>query len=457
MDITVTSNGSVTPSMIAIGYQNENNVRTLDITIPKTVNEDIDLANLNIRIEADLAAKYYTAAISKTLVDTNYTLTQSITDTFTANSGYFNAQIVAYNQDNQAIWKSNNFTLYVAQSVNADSPIPEHVNHTFDEVQALADEAAASASTAEAAANTILNTTSDNIAEGTTNLFYTPERAALKVDVVADKGLSENDYTDADKSRLANTSGTNTGDQNATGVLITDAGGYFTGANTEAALQEIGAFNSAYKTVAGVIRNDGTGWAQITTGEHVPINIDSVTYDTSIIYVNHAIGAEKVVSLVCTPDETMAGKGFFCGASVGVDQSRIELFRTINLSAYIAYNGSAWVVSYGSGVASVTFSNGILTITHDSVSANSPVGLLRVPIAQVNCRNASYLVGVGTAGDTTTQIYIRDYAGNLVTTPTTDMRFYFNRSAVCQVNPTNFVSEGGNIWIYGVFKMPVAV
>lgn len=46
--------------------------------------------------------------------------------------------------------------------------------------------------------------------------------------------------TDAQKTVISNTSGKNTGDQNAAGVNISDAGGYFTGTTVETALQEIG-------------------------------------------------------------------------------------------------------------------------------------------------------------------------------------------------------------------------
>lgn len=42
-----------------------------------------------------------------------------------------------------------------------------------------------------------------------------------KVDKVTGKGLSANDYTDADKTRLADTSGTNTGDQDLSGYVPT--------------------------------------------------------------------------------------------------------------------------------------------------------------------------------------------------------------------------------------------
>ena len=45
------------------------------------------------------------------------------------------------------------------------------------------------------------------------------EALGLKVDKVTGKGLSTNDYTDADKNRLADTSGTNTGDQDLSGKV----------------------------------------------------------------------------------------------------------------------------------------------------------------------------------------------------------------------------------------------
>ena len=75
------------------------------------------------------------------------------------------------------------------------------------------------------------------------------------------------------------------------------------------------------KTVAGVIRNDGTGWKFIEsangTANHEKLNLLSVTADATQITVNFNFTAKNVLSFVATPDETFAQKGYFCGPSVG--------------------------------------------------------------------------------------------------------------------------------------------
>ena len=46
---------------------------------------------------------------------------------------------------------------------------------------------------------------------------------ASKVDKVTGYGLSKNDYSDTEKNRLANTSGTNTGDQDLSALMLKTA------------------------------------------------------------------------------------------------------------------------------------------------------------------------------------------------------------------------------------------
>ena len=86
-----------------------------------------------------------------------------------------------------------------------------------------------------------------------------------------------------------------------------------------------------YQIVAGVLRNNGSGWDFLDNVGHEPINISTVTNTTTQIHVNYAFTAKKVISFVATPDETYAIQGLFCGASVGYE--------------------TAWIqVSYGDGV-----------------------------------------------------------------------------------------------------------
>ena len=67
------------------------------------------------------------------------------------------------------------------------------------------------------------------------------QQLAEKVDKVAGKGLSTNDYTATEKNKLAGIEVGATADQVALDVPITDVGGHYTSTNVEGALQEVGA------------------------------------------------------------------------------------------------------------------------------------------------------------------------------------------------------------------------
>ena len=77
--------------------------------------------------------------------------------------------------------------------------------------------------------------------------------------------------------------------------------------------------------VAGAIRNDGTGWQAIADEDHSPLNIKSVTTREGMIVVEYTFKADKVVSLVVAPDESLARAGYSAGASVGLTEARISL------------------------------------------------------------------------------------------------------------------------------------
>jgi hypothetical protein len=203
----------------------------------------------------------------------------------------------------------------------------------------------------------------------------------------------------------------------------------------------------SYKVVAGVMRNTGSGWALINDGSHPALNVASITDNSTSITINFSFTSKGVVSFVATPDETMALDNVFMGASVGFSSATLQLSSAKEIGGYIAWNGSAWTTLGATGLTSFAFSGGILTITHEAVINTDSI------YASVNTRNGENVSSIGSVGNTTTQVYFRDYAGALITTENTDMRIYFSRSSGGRLNPENYTKAGSNIWFYGMFEV----
>lgn len=206
----------------------------------------------------------------------------------------------------------------------------------------------------------------------------------------------------------------------------------------------VGENGKLLKVVACVIRNDGTGWKQIT-GAHDAVNIASIANDNSKITITYNFTALKVVSFVACPDETMASEFMLMGASVGINTALINLYQNKSMGGYIYYNGTDWVFSSAEGVSGVFFNAGILTITH------SPITGIKGSVTSIT---GALITNLGSLGSTTTEVYFRDYAGALITAPTADMKIYFERkSSGLTVSPDSYVNPNGNIWCLGVFEV----
>lgn len=207
----------------------------------------------------------------------------------------------------------------------------------------------------------------------------------------------------------------------------------------------IGETGKTIKVVACVIRNSGSGWQFINDAGHAPLNCASVSNDNSKITITYNFTAKKVVSFVACPDETMASDFMSMGASVGVDTALINLYQNKSMGGYIYYDGANWVFNSAEGVSGVSFSNGVLTITHSAITGIK---------GSVECRTGALLANLGSLGTTTTEVYFRDYTGALATSPTTDMKIYFERdSSNLVLSPNNYINSNGNIWCLGVFEI----
>ncbi len=106
-------------------------------------------------------------------------------------------------------------------------------------------------------ANTTDMTTSLGLKANASDLV---SELALKVDKVSGKELSTNDYTSAEKLKLSNISGTNTGDQtiHLTGIVTGSGNGTFTTTIADGAIANSLLANSAVASLSGINTGDET-------------------------------------------------------------------------------------------------------------------------------------------------------------------------------------------------------
>lgn len=214
-----------------------------------------------------------------------------------------------------------------------------------------------------------------------------------------------------------------------------------------------------YGLVGLALRNTGPGWAPINDSGHAPTNVAGVSQTIDYINIDHsALGVSKVTALVVVPDETLTGL-FDFGTSVGIDATRIYCKRRESLSDYISYNGSAWVALRGR--FDVSFSAGIITLTHDNVFNLADGGdNMAVSVSGRDGASGSYVYSIDASvgiGNDQIGISVRDYAGALVSTPNANMRFVINRGVYEKfVDPDTIDTAtypGSNLWVIGIFEV----
>ncbi|MEV8402574.1 hypothetical protein [Streptomyces niveus] len=208
-------------------------------------------------------------------------------------------------------------------------------------------------------------------------------------------------------------------------------------------------------TVAGALRNTGSGWQVIADAGHESTGITGVVNRPDHIELQHAVGGLKVSDLQISVDETYAARGLRCGASVGVDLSRIYLYDepADRIGDYVYYASGAWHSENGV-FTGFTFAGGLLTMTHEDMGTGGEVAL---------ANRGGLLAQAGALTATTTQLgfYTGAY-GSLAAaaSPLTSMRVYVTRfgrrTAVPPVAPASVVSAAGNLWVRGrIITAPV--
>lgn len=231
---------------------------------------------------------------------------------------------------------------------------------------------------------------------------------------------------------------------------------------TRQALDKINDLNAGdgykYAVLAGVIRNNGVDpvyWEILENG-HRAVNIDSVETWADKIRVNyHSLGAVMTISLLAVPDETLSRNGFSTGCSVGPETADIYIQRTTPvLGDYVSYDGTDWVSQNGV-FTDMSFSGGILYLTHAPVDAETVYNV------NITARGGGYVYAVGRGSSPTTtttlKVDIRDMAGVSVTEPTTDLAMYITRGGGIHQQAPKTVDTikypFSNIWIYGIMGL----
>lgn len=211
-----------------------------------------------------------------------------------------------------------------------------------------------------------------------------------------------------------------------------------------------------YAMFACVIRNTGSPdyFQALDDSGHQPTYIDSVVTDEETIQVHYeSASAVKTSSVIVVPDETFTAAGFVCGSSVGLDDTRITVYRNVpEFADYVYFDGAAWVSQ--NGIFTAAFDTGILTLTH------ATLGTSVVPALSVSAtsRGGVYVAQVEVVTTTTLQVKFRGWDGTLATTANTDMQVYVRhggnqaRQATDPRTLDDTAYPFSNFWILGVME-----
>lgn len=224
-----------------------------------------------------------------------------------------------------------------------------------------------------------------------------------------------------------------------------------------------------YQLISGTLRNSGSGWSWINDVGHRPSGVSSVSATSTYIEINTAAGA-KVSSLQVTPDETFAAQGLRCGASVGLNSSKIFLYtgNPFSIGDRVYFDGSGWISE--NGVFSCSYNGaGALTLTHE------PMGTGPDSYSMASTRGTALCLPA-TCEDTTTTVafYVGGFGGTTgaastgtahthpapwrsafgaATTALNAHVVRHGRRSVSPENPANVVSSQGNLWVTGVVEI----
>lgn len=209
------------------------------------------------------------------------------------------------------------------------------------------------------------------------------------------------------------------------------------------------------KFLTGIIRNTSNGWEFINNSTHKPLNLTTLEVVTvggqKALRINYGFTAKKILSFAITADETFIGS-ISAGASVDPSNCTV-LFRELSHSyggLVTVSNNTVSVATY-SNFTSGTFSNGIITLNHPSIS---PTPLTDQYCISALTNKAEYRVITGSNTNSSMQFSLVDNNGQIVTDTTgINMRIFVNRTVNAHYIKAEDVPTGGNFWVFGVMEV----
>jgi hypothetical protein len=175
--------------------------------------------------------------------------------------------------------------------------------------------------------------------------------------------------------------------------------------------------------------------------------------DGTVTFTHPSCGSASVVPTITCLDG-------YRNAITGYTSTTVTVQTLVQFNGYIYFDGADWqVVTPARNKPTMVFSAGTLTVTHETLPTDDA-------LISVNPRAASTMIALGDASTPTTfTAQFRDFAGALITTPSTSMRFYYQGShwvrraapvgqiAIARpnakLNAANVASGSGNWWVQG--------
>lgn len=237
----------------------------------------------------------------------------------------------------------------------------------------------------------------------------------------------------------------------------------------QAADADIIGIPSNHRLIAGVIRNSGSGWEFIVNDKHQGdmncINVGIDANDGRLFIDYSGIGAKKVISLLCAPDEAFAAAGYVMGASVGLEKAYLQIFQygLESVSAKITFSTVEGSVtpsaSQADGVTGAEWNddNKSLVVRHATMH-NKVSGTIAPFVSIIPAVYGKYITRLASFSVDSTRIeYIDPSTKNKVETPDAGMSINFARLGTAlkrnEIDPSTIASSAGNIWFMGIFEV----
>lgn len=202
--------------------------------------------------------------------------------------------------------------------------------------------------------------------------------------------------------------------------------------------------------IAGTIRSVAGVWEWLDDANHNPIpNGVGISQDGSAITITYGFDAEKVLSLIVTPDEAMA-KFYSCGVSAGKSSSVIVIYHQRPFGGKVYYTGLAWaeVGNYGTDSISYNAGTGLLTIDHSGYLASDVADI------QLTAHDPTYVPVIQSFTSTTIVVAFYDWSGSqYIGAANADMSLSWSRTQVLAADPGDTYPANSNLWIFGVMEM----